>query len=107
MAVIGGGINMPVRLFRDMPGEFSMLNRICLVLLAVLLAAGNAMAADSRQKVEMPAMMQEHMLGNMRDHLKTLDEILVALAKGDAKGASDLAEACRPWTPMAPSIWHP
>ena len=70
-----------------------MLNRVCLALLAVFSMAGAALAADSRQKVEMPAMMQEHMLANMRDHLKTLDLILAALAKGDAKGASDLAES--------------
>ena len=67
--------------------------RSSLAVLAILLLPGAALAADSRQKVEMPAMMQEHMLANMRDHLRTLDEILAALAKGDAKGASDLAES--------------
>jgi hypothetical protein len=92
MDVIAGGINMPVRLFRDMLGEMFMLNRLCFILLAMFVLVGNTWAADNRQKVEMPAMMQDHMLANMRDHLKSLDLILAALAKGDAKGAADLAE---------------
>ena len=37
----------------------------------------------------MPAMLQEHLLGNMRDHLRALDEILGLLAEGkvDEAGA--------------------
>lgn len=61
------------------------------ILILALPAAANA--ADSRQMVEMPAMMRDHMLTNMRDHLRSLDLILGALAKGDAKGAADLAES--------------
>ena len=51
-----------------------------------------AMAADARQKIDMPPMMQEHMLGNMRDHLRTLQEIEAALAKKDFDKAADIAE---------------
>jgi cytochrome c556 len=62
--------------------------------LAVLLIwfAPPAMAQDARQKVEMPPMMQEHMLGNMRDHLQTLTDIQAALAKRDFDKAAEVAE---------------
>lgn len=66
---------------------------------AVMAAAGLAVAfsvpaahADDRTLVEMPAPMQEHMLGNMRDHLRALDEILAALAEGDTITAASVAE---------------
>ncbi|AKH99581.1 hypothetical protein IMCC20628_00862 [Hoeflea sp. IMCC20628] len=63
------------------------------VLLALVLTTGPSMAAeDSRELVEMPAMMQEHMLANMRDHLKALDEILGALAQGNVDDAGRIAE---------------
>jgi cytochrome c556 len=58
--------------------------------LAVLLPAAHA--ADTRQLVEMPAPMQEHMLTNMRDHLVAMGEIQAALGKGDFDRASDIAE---------------
>ena len=57
----------------------------------LVLAAGPALG-DERQLVEMPAMMQEHMLGNMRDHLRALEEMLAALAKGDSGAAGRVAE---------------
>ncbi|HEY9080368.1 hypothetical protein [Magnetovibrio sp.] len=49
--------------------------------------------ADDRTLIEMPAPMQEHLLGNMRDHLHALDDILAALAEGDAATAGKIAEA--------------
>lgn len=49
-------------------------------------------ADDARNKVELPAMMQEHMLANMRDHLATIDKILGHLAKGELDKAADAAE---------------
>lgn len=51
-----------------------------------------ATAKEARQKVEMPPMMQEHMLDNMRDHLRALQEIQAALAKSDFDKAADIAE---------------
>ncbi|MES9964023.1 MAG: hypothetical protein ABW116_10825 [Candidatus Sedimenticola sp. 20ELBAFRAG] len=59
-----------------------------LVLLLPLAAA----AEDARQLVKMPSMMQEHMLGNMRDHLLALDEILAHLAQDNLDKAADIAE---------------
>jgi hypothetical protein len=46
-----------------------------------------------RQLVQMPAMMQEHMLGNMRNHLVTLNEIISLVAAGSYDRAGALAEA--------------
>lgn len=47
---------------------------------------------DSRQLVELPPMMQQHMLANMRDHLTTLHDIQQALAGAEYDKAADLAE---------------
>lgn len=49
-------------------------------------------AEDRRTKVELPPMMSEHMLSNMRDHLSAITEIQAALAKQDFKRAADVAE---------------
>jgi hypothetical protein len=51
-----------------------------------------ALAADTRQKVDFPTAMQEHMLGNMRDHLHTLDAILMNLNNNKLDKAAELAE---------------
>ena len=51
-----------------------------------------ATAKEARQKIEMPPMMQEHMLNNMRDHLRALQEIQAALARSDFDKAADIAE---------------
>lgn len=47
---------------------------------------------DNRQLVEMPEMMQQHMLSNMRDHLKAINEILTAMSEGKLDLAADIAE---------------
>ena len=62
-----------------------------IVVLAGLLFATGAVA-DERQLVQLPPMMQQHMLGNMRDHLRSLNEILQDLAAGDGDKAADVAE---------------
>lgn len=49
-------------------------------------------ADDSRERVKLPPMMQEHMLNNMRDHLVALDEILAGLAVGKPDQAAETAE---------------
>jgi cytochrome c556 len=58
--------------------------------LVALLPAGHA--ADARQRIEMPAPMQAHMLANMRDHLAAMSEIQAALAAGKFDAAADIAE---------------
>jgi hypothetical protein len=47
--------------------------------------------ADGRELVSFPAMMRTHMLGNMRDHVLTLDGILQALGSADYDGAARIA----------------
>ena len=51
-----------------------------------------ATAQDSRELVRLPAPMQEHMLGNMRDHLLTLHEIIGDVAEEKFDQAGKLAE---------------
>jgi hypothetical protein len=73
---------------------------IRLAVMAMGMAAGGwfyapgqvAANEDGRELVNLPPMMREHMLGNMRDHLRALDEMLGALARGDADKAGEIAE---------------
>lgn len=62
------------------------------VLSLLLVAPAPVAGKDARQKVDLPAMMQEHMLNNMRDHLQALQEIQAALAKDKFNRAADIAE---------------
>lgn len=48
--------------------------------------------SESRQMVQLPEMMKQHMMANMRDHLRALDEILFHLAEGDGDKAAEIAE---------------
>ena len=48
---------------------------------------------DKRIFVEMPKMMQQHQLANMRDHLKSINEILLNMGNGDLDKAAAIAEA--------------
>jgi hypothetical protein len=50
-------------------------------------------ADDNRQLVQLPAMMQAHMLANMRDHLISLNAILQHLDKGELDEAAEVAES--------------
>jgi hypothetical protein len=54
--------------------------------------AGAGQAQDAREFVRFPEPMQEHMLGNMRDHLVTLNEIVGNVADGKFDQAAKLAE---------------
>jgi len=59
-----------------------------------LLALSMPLAAedDARVAVDMPAMMQTHMLANMRDHLTAIQEIQSHLAAGEYDAAAGVAE---------------
>lgn len=48
---------------------------------------------DTRQLVDLPKMMQQHMMSNMRDHLMTINEILVSMANNKLDHAADIAES--------------
>ena len=60
----------------------------------ILLAAlsGVSMADDARQLVQLPEMMQQHMMSNMRDHLVAINEVLIYLASGDLEKSAEVAE---------------
>ena len=47
---------------------------------------------DTRQLVELPETMQQHMLANMRDHLATINEILMRMGKGELEEAARISE---------------
>jgi len=72
-----------------------MKNMIMLGLSTTLLFSMPLLASndqDARQKIKLPAMMKEHMLGNMRDHMLAIHEIQSALAKNEVDKAADIAE---------------
>ena len=62
-----------------------------LMTLAALL--GVAHAQDAREGVKLPPMMRAHMLGNMRDHLLALNQILGDVADGRFDDAGKIAES--------------
>jgi cytochrome c556 len=67
---------------------------LALLTLLALGAAGGALAAavDPRELVVLPEMMRQHMLANMRDHLRAMAEIQDALADGRFDVATNIAE---------------
>ncbi len=48
---------------------------------------------NSRQFVKLPEMMQQHMMSNMRDHLVSINKILINLANGHLDQAAEIAES--------------
>ena len=48
---------------------------------------------DSRQLIKLPEMMQHHMLSNMRDHLKSINLILLKMTNDQLDQAADIAES--------------
>ncbi|MBS0336193.1 MAG: hypothetical protein JSS40_05165 [Proteobacteria bacterium] len=59
---------------------------------AMHMAAAQKPAADGRVPVRFPAMLREHTLANMRDHLLAVAEIQEALSKGAFDAAGRTAE---------------
>jgi hypothetical protein len=48
---------------------------------------------DVRQFVQLPEMMQQHMLSNMRDHLAAISEILIYMGNDELEKAAGVAES--------------
>lgn len=69
-----------------------MLPGLVIAVLAASFPAQSATSNDSRTLVELPEMMQVHMLSNMRDHLVAINEILVYLGSGELDKAAETAE---------------
>lgn len=59
---------------------------------AVDQASPSGKSDDPRELVSMPDTMREHMLGNMRDHLATLDTVIGDVADNKFDAASKLLE---------------
>ena len=67
---------------------------ILLVMFGCLLIVSMGKAdGDSRQVVELPDMMQQHMMSNMRDHLVAINDILTYLANDELDMAAEVAES--------------
>ena len=69
--------------------------RLHLIVSMLLVSLSNISSADddTRQLVELPGMMQQHMMSNMRDHLVAIDEILKNMADDRLDQAADIAES--------------
>ena len=52
----------------------------------------SAVGADERELVQLPPMMQEHMLANMRDHLEAINEIITVMGEDNLDKAASIAE---------------
>lgn len=69
-----------------------MKKRIILAPILTILGLPTSSVADSRQLVEFPEMMRDHMLENMRDHLLALTKIQQHLALEEYEKAATVAE---------------
>jgi cytochrome c553 len=65
---------------------------LVLATLITSLSVNSVASSDTRTLVELPEMMQTHMLSNMRDHLAAINEILVYLGSGELDKAAETAE---------------
>lgn len=63
------------------------------LVLGIFLSVSPVQGADDRLLVEMPKMMQDHMLANMRDHLQAIEESMAALARGENTKAASIIES--------------
>ena len=66
---------------------------IITLILLVFSSYTSIASEDSRQLVELPEMMQQHMMSNMRDHLVAINEILINMANGQLDQAAEIAES--------------
>jgi hypothetical protein len=65
---------------------------LALTMLLVSSAPVTAADDDTRQLVQFPETMQRHMLSNMRDHLRAINDILESMGKGELDKAAETAE---------------
>ena len=70
-----------------------MVRPIRFTLVTLVFVSSLSMAdEDNRQLVQLPEMMQQHMLTNMRDHLTTLNEIMLDISNDKLDEAAEIAE---------------
>ena len=64
------------------------------VMSVILLFGSTSLTAEeTRQLIQLPEMMQQHMMSNMRDHLVAINEILINMANGEPEKAAEIAES--------------
>lgn len=69
-----------------------MLKRIILFTLLLTDSLFVQAENDTRQLVKFPEMMQQHMMTNMRQHLESINEILLLMSNNKLDKAADVAE---------------
>ena len=79
-------------MWRPQLTSMSRVHYLIILVIASSLPGASASSNDQRLLVELPEMMQQHMLSNMRDHLAAINEILVHLGNGELEKASEIAE---------------
>ena len=72
------------------------------LLAVILLATGSALAEDARTVVPLSAEEREHVLGEMRSFLDTVEWISAALARDDFAALAAIAPAAAPGQPRMP-----
>jgi len=70
----------------------SKISSLALAALVTSLSSNSEASNDTRVLVDLPTMMQEHMLSHMRDHLAAINEILVYMGDGELEKAAETAE---------------
>ena len=65
---------------------------VSILLVACVLTPTSFAETDTRQKLDFPEMMQQHMLSNMRDHLLAISEIQAFMAAAEYDKAAAVAE---------------
>ena len=76
-------------------GRMTGMSKIHILVITVIatgLPGISGSSSDQRVFVELPEMMQQHLLSNMRDHLAALNEILAYLGNGELDKAAETAE---------------
>ena len=75
--------------------EYTMIKRLYFIAPILMVFACNISTADeeTRQLVDLPEMMQQHMMSNMRDHLVAINEILINMANGHLDQAAEVSES--------------
>ena len=69
-----------------------MLKKITLLFVIITISPIVSAAKEDRLLVNLPEKMQHHMMANMRDHLNTLNEILLNMNNGKMDEAANIAE---------------
>ena len=71
--------------------------KIILYIVALILLGCSSNLAiadeDPRQLVQLPEMMQQHMMSNMRDHLVAVNQILINITSGELEKVAEVAES--------------